>query len=199
MAASNELIVLRQRSVPAGTVPSRGGFGCQSARRRGWNARASKARCWAGHELRSMRRCGRDVLETFIDRGQLRKLVDGRAHHPDQQKADPRHEARSPSATRGNACSGPLCQHRPHSRRYRLANKGYSSPQGEVYIAGFRCEHPRLHPNSQNPAPAPAAVRSHAAAQLFDPLSAPASLPAHARFGEKRRALEPRRACRGRW
>jgi len=37
MAASNELIVLRQRSVPAGTVPSRGGFGCQSARRRGWN------------------------------------------------------------------------------------------------------------------------------------------------------------------
>ena len=49
------------------------------------------------------------------------------------------------------------------------------------------------------PAPAPAAVQSPAAAQLFDPVSAPASLPAHAHFAEKRRALGPRRASRGRW
>src|SRR5580658_3751714 len=31
--------------------PSRSAFVCQSARKRGWNARASKARCWDGRDL----------------------------------------------------------------------------------------------------------------------------------------------------
>ena len=50
-----------------------------------------------------------DILETFVDRGQLAET--GRANHPAQWKADTRAQARSPAITGGDAFSRTLRQH----------------------------------------------------------------------------------------
>jgi len=67
-----------------------------------------------------------DILETFVDRGQLKI---GRTHHPPQWKTNTRPQARSPTSTGGHALLGTILQ----PRCWRTVHYFRSLPRG------FRC------------------------------------------------------------
>ena len=80
-----------------------------------------------------------DILETFIDRGQLRQAR-GTDHHADG-KAHPRPQARPPAATRLDARARAL---RPHRRRQHLYHRGTLSACPRRARLPGRTLHPRL-------------------------------------------------------